>query len=1376
MGTLKSRLGAVLQFSRGRGLLPVLGFLLLPLLFFWPVIFGGKTLLPADNLFAFEPWRSFATQLGVGVPHNELLGDMILENYVWKQFILQSLQQHQIPLWNPNIVAGVPFLAAGQHSAMYPLSLIYYLLPLPFAYGVFTVVHFFLSGLFTYLFARTLGASRAGAFLAGVVFTFSAFIVVSVNWPMYMAAAIWLPFLLWVVEKLMRLAEREGEEAPSLWAGVPWALLGALALGTQILAGHIEMTLYVVLAMGYYALGRLVAIWWARRRLGRRAFWPRAARAIVWMGAMCILGLGLGGVQWIPLYELVQRNFRAGATSYQDVVGWAYPLRQIVTFFVPDFFGNPSHHQYFDLFRWEMVPVTQNVLGEAINDIAWTKGLPTWKNYVEAGSYLGIAPLVLAVAAFVRKRSKYVWIFAFLAVVSLLLAFGTPLYAVFFYLVPGGQQVHSAFRWVYHYTFSIAVLAGLGLTGLSAWAKESPRVQRTLRWLTGLAVGIGALGLAALFLSRAAGNLTLRLTNQYVETHGLAQRAFADGAMMYSYQFRNLLLFGTFLLLSGIVLWWARKAKGALWRVFAVGLVVADLFIVGIGFNPRSDPDLLNFKPPVVDFLQQDQGLWRFTTFIAPNEKTLNANSGMIFGFQDIRGFDSIIPKQYADYMGWIEPQDELLYSRIAPLSDLNSLDSPLLHLLNVKYVITTQKIDRYGYKLAYDGEVRVYENENVMPRAFALPVSSAVLVPHDKVGDALKQYDPREYVVLEEEQGFKRTGAVEASQYAPMAVTRYSGNEVFLHVTLSQPSVVVLADSDFPGWKAYSRAEGAADERELTLYRADGNFRAVVLEPGTYDIRFKYAPMSFKLGLYASFLAAMTMLLLAVFALWRRFYRADAGDSAVKRVAKNSLVLMALSLMNRGIDLVFAMLMLRILTPVGAGRWQTAVNLIGYFEILVLFGLGTLLTREASKKPEEQRRFLGNTFSLRLLLWGASLPILAVLLYVSARYGNMAMETVWAVALFNVGLVFSSVSEAISSIFYAHEQMEYPAAISSVTTILRVTLSVLALLVGWGVIGLAGVSAVVNIVTLAILGILAARFYFRPRIEFQPAFGRKLLFDSYPLMINHLLATVFFRIDIQFLQQYRGDAEVGYYSAAHRWIDALQIIPSYFTLAIFPLMSRYAESARESLVRAYILSLRLLLIFILPVTVITLFISRELIALLGGSSYLPQSMIALQLLILSRPFGFINAVTQYVLIAIDQQRFLTKAFLIGMTFNVVANFLFVPKYGYQAAAAILIFSEIALLLPFYYAVRKHLTRVPWLGIVWQPGLASLACAGILWATRPISLLLGLVLAAVAYPIVLWLVGGFRGKDLDVVWAAIPMGRVRRLLRMATANNANERK
>ena len=87
---------------------------------------------------------------------------------------------------------------------------------------------------------------------------------------------------------------------------------------------------------------------------------------------------------------------------------------------------------------------------------------------------------------------------------------------------------------------------------------------------------------------------------------------------------------------------------------------------------------------------------WRFTTFNVPGEKTFNANVGMYYGWQDIRGYDSIIPRQYAQLMNRIQPQDnELLYNRIAPLyaeqgGDVYAvLDNPLLDLLNVKYVLT---------------------------------------------------------------------------------------------------------------------------------------------------------------------------------------------------------------------------------------------------------------------------------------------------------------------------------------------------------------------------------------------------------------------------------------------------------------------------------------------------------------------------------------------------------------------------------------------------------------------------------------------------------------------------------------------------------------
>ena len=107
--------------------------------------------------------------------------------------------------------------------------------------------------------------------------------------------------------------------------------------------------------------------------------------------------------------------------------------------------------------------------------------------------------------------------------------------------------------------------------------------------------------------------------------------------------------------------------------------------------------------------------------------------------------------------------------------------------------------------------------------------------------------------------------------------------------------------------------------------------------------------------------------------------------------------------------------------------------------------------------------------------------------------------------------------------------------------------------------------------------------------------------------------------------------------------------------------------------------------------------------------------MIALQILIWFLPFSFVNSVTQYVLIAIDQQRFLTKAFLIGVTFNIVANLLVIPVYSYKGAAVVTILSELALLIPFYYAVRKHLGPLPWLSLFWQPTVASAVMAAVMW-------------------------------------------------------------
>ena len=346
-------------------------------------------------------------QAGVTVPHNGLLSDLYLENYAWKRLIVNALRARELPLWNPYVFAGVPFWAAGQHSALYPLSALFYILPIPAAYGWFAALHLFLAGAWTYLLARTLALRRAAAMLAGVAFMFSGFMVTHNVFPMIMAAIVWLPLILAVIERIVRRAEREGV-APV--RQIPGPACGRPGPGD----GHLWPDTPRCTIMSVSSRWPLPSGAWLRC-CGRAASLA-ALLAGVAPGAMGLVGLGLGTAQWLPLLDLVRYNFRQGSAGFREVLGWAYPLRRVIALLIPDFFGNPSHHSYLDLFSWRQAPVTVNALGQPIDTIYW--GI---KNYVEGASYLGVLPALLAVVAILRRRGRHLAFFALLALVSLAL-------------------------------------------------------------------------------------------------------------------------------------------------------------------------------------------------------------------------------------------------------------------------------------------------------------------------------------------------------------------------------------------------------------------------------------------------------------------------------------------------------------------------------------------------------------------------------------------------------------------------------------------------------------------------------------------------------------------------------------------------------------------------------------------------------------------------------------------------------------------------------------------------------------------------------------------------------------------------------------------
>ncbi len=255
--------------------------LLVPLLIFFPTSLGNKTLIPADNLFQWAPWSHYAATYEAAVPHNELLSDLLLENYAWKRFLLQSIAEREIPLWNPYLFSGTPFLAAGQHSALYPFSLIYLIMPLERAYGLFTISQLFLAGASMYLFARVLRMTRGGALMAAVIYQLCSYMLVSVDFPMVLAASAWLPFLLAMIELVIRQQPALGGRPATL----PWVALGAAGLGVQLLAGHGENSYFTLLVMGLYAAWRL-GVQGLEQRKQIELSWIRLGRSLCAAGLL----------------------------------------------------------------------------------------------------------------------------------------------------------------------------------------------------------------------------------------------------------------------------------------------------------------------------------------------------------------------------------------------------------------------------------------------------------------------------------------------------------------------------------------------------------------------------------------------------------------------------------------------------------------------------------------------------------------------------------------------------------------------------------------------------------------------------------------------------------------------------------------------------------------------------------------------------------------------------------------------------------------------------------------------------------------------------------------------------------------------------------
>ena len=370
-------------------------------------------------------------------------GDFVEQFYPSFFYKAQALTQGRLPLWNPYVYGGHPFLADIQSAVFYPITLVTIALtsrggPSIFALEVEAIFHFFLASVFTYFLAKRLVKGRFGAMVAALVFTYAGYLT---SYPSQqlsiLEVQVWLPLVLLLAD--MALEASDTRQRLGLLA------LGSMALAFSTLAGHPMSSMYVIYTLIAYFLYK--GYWQIRAQ--RLALWSRPAGALLGQFALFLaLGLGLAAVQLVPTYEFTRLSTRA-VLSYK-AAEWGFPLKDVVQVLLPGLVSQYS-------------PM-----------------------------YLGILPLILAALGLLRGPRRWIAFWVVLGGTALLLSFGghTFLYGFFRQAIPGISIFRNQERAIFLFSFAASLLAGYGGQWLvGATTTDDDLLHKAARFLWWVALG-----------------------------------------------------------------------------------------------------------------------------------------------------------------------------------------------------------------------------------------------------------------------------------------------------------------------------------------------------------------------------------------------------------------------------------------------------------------------------------------------------------------------------------------------------------------------------------------------------------------------------------------------------------------------------------------------------------------------------------------------------------------------------------------------------------------------------------------------------------------------------------------------------------------------
>lgn len=772
-----------------RSHLPFLVLLMVVCIFFYQTILFGKIPFPGDLLLSeYVPWRhqSYFGYVPGTIPSKGQYFDVVRELYPWKTLAIDDLKHGELPLWNPYNFSGTPLLANYQSQVMYPLGILYFILPQVLAWTILVMAQPLLASFFMFLFTKEIGLTAAAAITAGILFGYSSFSNVWMEFNTVSHTILWLPLLLFILERAIR----------QKYFSFGQKILFMFALFSSITGGHPQDFINTFLFFLIYALIRLLTL----ETMSKKEKLSFIINPLSWI---IIVPFLLAAPQIFPTIDLFRSSARVAHDVTHIVSVMLVQWWQIPMIIYQDFFGNPATRTYL---------ILDTYVGKTVS--------------------IGVIGCFLALVSFFRKNKPWHWkFFAVTSGVMMVLTIHSPLSELLYRFPIPILSTGTPTRNLFIFLFSFAVLAGFGFDFIS----QKLKIKKLVIFVC---IGIIACSLAAYavipnVVKDAVGSASMMKKSLLIISALSIATLFISliqtripkmkylipllivcelGAACWKF---NPFVPSSYLYPPHEVLSYLSKNAG-INRFWGYGTAKMESNI---------NAQYRLYSPDGTDPLN----LSLYNRFIQSSADATIA-----------RKFTRSTRSDAALAPGW--GKDDLPNNpHRLRIMDLLGVKYVLDRIDNPKDEMTFP-VNRFKPVFSSNDGYTIQENMSVLPRAF---LTNSIAQYTDEA-DFERQFfdptfDPKETILIPES---APAFVPSKTSNKRLSIDKYGNNEVVIKTESDAPQFLFLSDSFDKGWSA------TIDGKPTHLYQADFAFRGVGVPVGAHEIRFTYFPQSFRNGI----------------------------------------------------------------------------------------------------------------------------------------------------------------------------------------------------------------------------------------------------------------------------------------------------------------------------------------------------------------------------------------------------------------------------------------------------------------------------------------------------------------------------------------------